>query len=124
MPQKHVSNSAISPEARDALQSILTAGRFIIAWSEGVNEHRLWEDKQKRAAVERQFEVIAEALGRLRELDSRAWHDIRDAGTAMRLGKAIRHDYDALDYGILWRATRKELPEMVQQVEGLLVTAA
>jgi uncharacterized protein with HEPN domain len=114
----------MKPEARDALQSVLTAGRFIIEWTEGVNEHRLWEDKQKRAAVERQFEVIAEALARLGELDPRAWHDLRDAGTAMRLGEAIRRDYDAIDYGILWRATRKELPEMVQQVEGLLATGA
>ena len=116
--------STTKSEARDALQSVLTAGRLIIEWSEGVNEHRLWEDKQKRAAVERHFEVIAEALGRLRELDPRAWHDIRDAGTAMRLGEAIRRDYDAIDYGILWRATRNELPELLQQVEVLLAAAA
>jgi uncharacterized protein with HEPN domain len=124
MRQKHVANSAMKAEARDALQNVLTAGRLILEWTEGVNEHGLWADKQKRAAVERQFEVIAEALGRLRDLDPRAWHEIRDAGTAIRLGEAIRRDYDAIDYGILWRATRKELPEMVQQVEVLLATAA
>jgi uncharacterized protein with HEPN domain len=120
MRQKHRTSVAPDAEARRALQSVLTAGRFIVEWTDGVNEHRLWADKQKRAAVERQFEVIAEALCRLRELDPRTWHDIKDAGTAIRLGEAIRRDYDAIDYGILWRATRKELPEMLGQVEDLL----
>jgi uncharacterized protein with HEPN domain len=108
------------PEARRPLESVLTAGRLILRWTEGVNEHRLWADKQKRAAVEREFEVIAEALRRLQELDPRTWHDIDDAGTAIRLGEAIRRDYDAIDYGILWRATRNELPQMLRQVEALL----
>jgi len=64
--------------------------------------------------------VVAEALRRLRELDPRTWHDIKDAGPTIRLGEAIWRGYDAIDYGILWRATRKELPEMLRQVESLL----
>jgi uncharacterized protein with HEPN domain len=97
-----------------------TAGRFIVEWTEDVNEHRLWADKQKRAALERQFEVIAEALLRLRELNPRMWHNIKDADTAIRLAEAIRRDYDAIDYGILWRATRKEVPAMLREVEDCL----
>lgn len=123
MRQKHLVNSAMTPEARPALESVLTAGRFILEWTDGVNEHRLWADKQKRAAVEREFEVIAESLRRLQRLDPRTWHDIKDADIAIRLGEAIRRDYDAIDYGILWRATRNELPEMLQQVEALLAAA-
>jgi uncharacterized protein with HEPN domain len=103
------------------LESVEKAGRFILEWTADVNEHRLWADKQKRAAVERQFEVLAEALNRLRSLDEQTWHRIEDAGTAIRLGEAIRRDYDSIDYGILWRATRNELPRMLQTVEDALV---
>ena len=119
MRQKHPPTAVPNSEARRPLQSVLTAGRFILEWTAGINEHRLWADKQLRAAVERQFEVIAEALARLRELDPRTWHAIGDAGTWIRLGEAIRRKYDAIDYGILWRATRKELPEMLGQVDDL-----
>ena len=120
MRQKHVSNSAVKPEARHALGSVLTAGRLILEWTQGVNEHHLWGDKQKRAAVERQFEVIAEALNRLRSVDEQTWYRIEDAATAIRLGEAIRRDYDSIDYGILWRATRNALPRMLQTVEDAL----
>jgi uncharacterized protein with HEPN domain len=124
MPKKHLPNSAIKPDAHRLLEDVLRAGRFIVEWTIGFNERRLWADKPKRAAVERQFEVIAEALHRLRELDPRTWHDIPDADTATRLGEAIRRDYDAIDYGILWRATQKEVPEMLQRVEDLLASGA
>ena len=120
MRQKHPVSLAPQKEAREPLESVLKAGRFILEWSADVNEHRLWADKQKRAAVERQFEVIAEALTRLRGVDERTWHSINDAATAIRLGEAIRRDYDSIDYGILWRATRNELPQTLQTVEDAL----
>jgi uncharacterized protein with HEPN domain len=120
MRQKHLANLAPKKDARDPLESVLKAGRFILEWSADVNAHRLWADKQKRAAVERQFEVIAEALSRLRSVDEQTWHHIEDAGTAIRLGEAIRKDYDSIDYGILWRATRNELPRMLQTIEDVL----
>jgi uncharacterized protein with HEPN domain len=110
----------VKSEARGPLESILKAAGFIISWTEGVNEHRLWDDKQKRAAVERQFEVIAEALCRLRVLDRSSWSRLTEVDAAMRLGDAIHRDYDAIDYGILWRATRNELPRMLQEVKDLL----
>jgi uncharacterized protein with HEPN domain len=121
MRQKHLANFAPQKEAREPLESVLKAGRLILQWSADVNEHRLWADKQKRAAVERQFEVIAEALNRLRSVDQQTWQRVEDAGTAIRLGEAIRRDYDAIDYGILWRATRNELPRLLQTVEDALV---
>ena len=120
MRQKRPASLAPKTDAHDPLESVLKAGRFILEWSADVNEHRLWSDKQKRAAVERQFEVIAEALVRLRAVDERTWHGIEDAGTAVRLGEAIRRDFDSIDYGILWRATRNELPRLLQTVEDAL----
>src|ERR1043165_829699 len=102
------------------LESVLGAGRLVLEWTGNLSERELWADKQLRAAIERQFEVIAEALVRLRNVDEQTWNHIADAATAIRLGDAIRRDYDAIDYGILWRATRKELPELIRQVQTLL----
>ena len=120
MRQKRPANLAPQKEAREPLDSVLNAGRLILEWSADATVHRLWHDKQKRAAVERQFEVIAEALIRLRRVDERTWDGINDAATAIRLGEAIRRDYDSIDYGTLWRATRYDLPQMLHTVEDAL----
>src|SRR5436305_1880918 len=120
MRQKRPAIAAPKSEARNPLESVRKASRQILEWTAGVNEHRLWADKQKRAAVERQFEVIAAALIRLRDVDEQTWHRIDDAGAAIRFGEAIRRDYDCIDYGILWRATRNQLPRMLQTVEDAL----
>lgn len=117
-------SARVAEQARDPLENVLAAGRLILEWTQGLNEHGLWGEKQTRAAVERQFEVIAQALIRVRDVDAQAWQRISGAATAVRLGEAIRRDYDAIDYGILWRATRKELPEMLRQVEELLAVAS
>jgi len=116
--------SSPKPEIRRGLESILIAGSLVIDWTADINEHRLWADKLKRAAVERQFEVIAEALIRLPDQDPRVLRMIPDANVAIRLGEAIRHKYDKIDYGILWRATRNDLPQLIQKVQELLTSAS
>jgi uncharacterized protein with HEPN domain len=124
MRHRYHPDSPTKTDIRCALESILTAGGLLVSWTKDVNEHRFWADKLKRAAVERQFEVIAEALSRLRDLDPRIWRSIEDADTAIRLGDAIRRDYDDIEYGILWRATRNELPQMLREVDDLLASLA
>lgn len=37
---------------------------------------------------------------------------------AIRLGDAIRHKYDKIDYSILWRATRNDLPQLIQKLRS------
>lgn len=111
---------SIKPESCNSLERILTAARLIIEWTADINEHRLWADKLKRAAVEGQFEIIADALIRLRDQDPKMLRRIPDADVAIRLGEAIPHKYDKIDYGILWRATRNELPAMLSNVEAVL----
>jgi uncharacterized protein with HEPN domain len=115
-----MSDHPLNPEARRPLEDIKTAGDFILEWTKGVNEHRLWKDKLLRAAVERQFEVIAEALHRFRFLDRTAFAKLTDPENPLRLGDALRRDYDSIDYGILWRATRHDLPTLLREVRQLL----
>jgi uncharacterized protein with HEPN domain len=112
--------SEITSQTRAQLEHVLTAGQLILDLTKGINEHRLWADKTGRSAVERQFEVIAEAMHRIRFLDSSVFREIHDADTVIRLGDAIRRNFDYIDYGILWRATRQELPAMLKEVAQLL----
>ena len=51
--------------AKKLLFDVLTSGRSILQWCSGRSFADYEEDRQLRRAVEREFEIIGEALGRL-----------------------------------------------------------
>ncbi len=56
--------------AKKLLFDVLESGRSILGWCEGRTFADYESDRQFRRAVEREFEVIGEALGRLATTDS------------------------------------------------------
>jgi uncharacterized protein with HEPN domain len=104
------------PAALGPLNDILKASGRIFAWSEKTNERKLWDDRPQRASIERQFEIIGAALGRLRSADEATWRALPRADFVMRLADEIRTQYDSIDYATLWRTKQQELPLMLQSV--------
>ncbi len=58
--------------AKKLLFDVLTSGRSIQQWCSGRNFGDYEQDRQFRRAVEREFEIIGEALGRLSQVDPKA----------------------------------------------------
>lgn len=110
----------LNHEARRALERLLVAGGLILEWTKDVKEGELWRDKMLRSAVERQFEVIAEALWRVRIVDLLNYNSLNEAHKAIGLGEVIRRDVYGVDYGVIIRTTRVGLPELLTEVRGLI----
>ncbi len=56
-------------QTRKLLFDVLESARSVRAWCEACDFARYGEDRQLRRAVEREFEIIGEALNRLRQSD-------------------------------------------------------
>jgi len=73
-----------------------------------------------RSGVERQFEIIGEALNRLWKLDP----DLAERFTNLRRIIAFRniliHGYDAVDDGIVWDIVETHLPTLGEEVSALM----
>lgn len=76
------------------------------------------ESKMLRRAVEREFEIIGEALNRIDAIDD----DIPISNKRQIIGMRNRviHGYDAIDDSIIWGTIIKHLPVLKQEVEDLL----
>jgi len=73
-----------------------------------------------QAAVERKFEVIGEALNRIKKLDKSILHSISDHQRIIAFRNIIVHGYDVIDSEIVWDAVKNYLPKLEGEVKKLL----
>lgn len=73
-----------------------------------------------RSAVERQFEIIGEATGRLRAKDPERFAKIDEAPRIVGFRNALIHGYDSVSNEITWRIITDKLPVLVRQVTQML----
>lgn len=70
-------------------------------------------------AVERSFEILGEAARRLSE-EFRNQHPQIDWSRMIGLRNIIAHQYEDVDYEILWGVITASLPDLLMHVEALL----
>jgi uncharacterized protein with HEPN domain len=80
-------------------------------------------DKLLRSAVERQFEIIGEALGNLAKLDPVLAAKITDLREAIAFRNILVHGYAAIDNERVWRVIERDLPRLEKQIRELLSSA-
>jgi uncharacterized protein with HEPN domain len=70
--------------------------------------------------VERLFEVLGEALYRLRSLDESAFLRISDGHRIVGTRNLLAHGYDVVEHVILWGAIEKSLPNLEAELRELM----
>ena len=71
-----------------------------------------------KKAVEREFEIIGEAMKRILEIEKDI--QITKARKIIDLRNYLAHGYDSVDYGLLWGVINRHLPILKEEVELLL----
>ncbi|MFH1379560.1 MAG: HepT-like ribonuclease domain-containing protein [bacterium] len=73
-----------------------------------------------QSALERQFEIIGEALNRIKKIDDAFISSIDDAHKIIGLRNVIAHGYDIIDLKIIWDAVKYNLPKLKKEITRLL----
>jgi uncharacterized protein with HEPN domain len=77
-------------------------------------------DRWFRRAVEREFEIIGEALNRLDRLAPVVAARVTSLRHIVDFRNRIIHGYDSVDDVIVWRTVQHHLPMLKAEVESLL----
>jgi len=80
----------------------------------------LESDRGLQLIVERLFEVLGEALYRLRNLDEAAFVQLTDGARIIGTRNILAHGYDIVDHLLLWDAIRLGLPKLEEELAKLL----
>jgi len=75
-------------------------------------------NKLLRRGVERELEIIGEAINRILEIDPNI--EISEARRIVDLRNWVIHGYDKVDDTIIWGIISRDLPKLKKQVEKLL----
>jgi len=75
-------------------------------------------DKMLRRAVEREFEIIGEAMSRIDKLDSSI--NISAKKLIINMRNRVIHGYDKIDNEIIWGTIVRHLPILKTEIDNLL----
>ena len=103
-----------------ALSDALEAGERIMEATEGLRFSDYEDDWQLSSAVERQFEIIGEALNRVRRSDTSVIARIPGSEAAIGLRNVIIHEYDRVDNDLLWEIVKQRLPSLCDTLRRLI----
>ena len=77
-------------------------------------------DPMLRSAVERQFEIIGEALSQALRLDPGLTTRISDTGRIIAFRNRLIHAYASIADDVVWGVLETNLPTLQREVEALL----
>ena len=85
-----------------------------------VDRGELRRRRAAQSAVERQLEIIGEALNRLRKADPEVAQRIPDISRIIGLRNILANGYAVVDDAVVWSAVSERMPALLTVVEDLL----
>lgn len=102
------------------LFDMLDSCRFLLEFTSGRSIADYQSNRGFRSAVERELQIIGEALNRLLRLDPQLAARITDYQRIISFRHVLVHGYDSLDHELVWFVIEVKLPELEQELSGLL----
>lgn len=113
----------MQPESVAYLWDVRNATERIADFTRGVNEEDYLTDQMRRSAVERQLEIVGEALKNLRQVDSVTAAHIPELRRIIGLRNVLAHGYAVVDDRLVWSAATIRAPELHAIVSQMLTQA-
>lgn len=92
----------------------------IRSFVESLDEESYLASTLVKSAVERQLEIIGEALNQLSNIDATITQQLPESELAIGLRNILIHGYAIVDDSLVWRTVNEDLPALRDRVETLL----
>lgn len=111
------------PEVPKWLEDVRDAAQYILSETQGKTFQAFSSDRTLRQAVERNFEIIGEAINRVARADETVASCLTDRRRIVAFRNILVHGYDNIDLDIVWAVIQNALPRLLDEVETLLKEA-
>lgn len=107
-------------EVKKLLEDVRQACEEILAFTDGKTFQDYKQDSLLRSGVERQFEIIGEALNRLVKASPDVANQISHYKRIISFRNILIYGYDLVEDTVVWDVVSEDLPLLYSQVAGLL----
>jgi len=108
------------PESAALLWDVHAAATRIADFIFGLDVDSYAADELRRSAVERQLEIVGEALKNLRNADPVTAEQIPEIARIIGLRNILAHGYTVVDDAVVWGAASERVPQLRVVVEQLI----
>ncbi len=113
-------SSFMNDETRKNLIDILQAAEEIQNFVRGMNFKAYQNNPVTKRAVESDFEIIGEALNRIKYTDSELLEKISEHHRIIGFRNILIHGYDIIDEAVVWKAVTNHLPVLVEEIKKIV----
>jgi len=99
------------------------AAERVQAFVHGKTYEAFIADDLVRSAVERQLQIIGEALSQLARVDPETASKLAELRRIIAFRNVLVHGYAAIDYATVWRLIEDRLPELQANLRALLTAS-
>ena len=107
-------------EAKKCLEDVRQAAALILQFTGGKSFADYDADVLVRSGVERQFEIIGEAVNRLSKIDDAIAKELPEAPRLVAFRNILIHGYDFVDNQVVWDVIQNSLVPLHAKVVSLL----
>jgi uncharacterized protein with HEPN domain len=107
-------------ESKKFLEDIRSASAEIIEFTSGVTFDDYENNRMLQSAVERQFEIIGEAVKKLSTADPETASRIENFERIISFRNILIHGYDIVENTVVWDIIQQDLPKLHNRVKNLL----
>lgn len=107
-------------DVRIHLHDVVAAAEAIHSFITGRSFRDYQRDLMLRSAVERQFEILGEAMTRALRADAGVGERLAASRGAIDFRNVVAHEYDALSPATVWDIARHELPALAKEAAAEL----
>ena len=110
----------MNDETRKNLIDVLQAAEEIQDFVRGMDLKAYQNKTVTKRAVERDFEIIGEALNRIKYTDDELLGKISEHRRIIGFRNILIHGYDIVDEAIVWQAATNHLPILLGEIKEML----
>jgi uncharacterized protein with HEPN domain len=114
----------MQPDPRKYLWDALQAADLLYEFGEGKSLADYQANALLRSGVERQFEIIGEALNQLSKVDPALASRVPELSRIVAFRNILIHGYAVVDDLLVWEALTDKLPGLRQAIRALLADQA